>query len=48
MKHVVIAMLLVFGVGVSGSVFACKGSNHQHKAKAGTSAPAAPAPAPAK
>jgi len=47
MKNVVIAMLLVFGVSVSGSVFACEGSNH-NKTKSGTSAPATPAPAPAK
>jgi len=46
MKSVVIAVLLVFGVSVSGSVFACEGSNH--KAKSGTSAPASPTPAPVK
>lgn len=47
MKNVVIAMLLVFGVSVTGSVFACDGSSHD-KSKAGTSAPATPAPAPVK
>ena len=47
MKNVVIAMLLVFGVSVTGSVFACDGSSHD-KSKAGTSTPAAPAPAPVK
>jgi len=47
MKNVVIAMLLVFGVTVTGSVFACDGSKHD-KSMSGTSAPAAPAPAPAK
>lgn len=47
MRNIVIAMLLVFGVSVSGSVFACDGSSHG-KAKSGTSAPATPAPAPAK
>ncbi len=47
MKHLVVAVLLVFGVSVSGSTLACEGSNH-HKAKTGTSAPATPAPAPVK
>ena len=47
MRSVVIAMLLVFGVSVSSSVFACEGSKN-HKAKTSTSAPATPAPAPAK
>jgi hypothetical protein len=48
MKNIVIAMLLVLGVSVSGSVFACDGSGHD-KAKSGTSAPATPsAPAPVK
>ncbi len=47
MKHVVVAVLLVFGVSVCGGAFACEGSN-PHKAKSGTSAPAQPAPAPAK
>lgn len=47
MRSVVIAMLLVFGVSVSSSVFACEGSK-SHKAKTGKSAPATPAPAPTK
>jgi hypothetical protein len=47
MKNTVIAMLLVLGVAVSGSVFACDISDHDHKAKSDSSAPAAPAPAPA-
>lgn len=47
MRSVVIAMLLVFGVSVSGSVLACEGSK-SHKAKTSTNAPAAPAPAPTK
>lgn len=47
MKNVVIAMLLVFGVSVSGSTLACEGSKN-HKAKTDTSAPATPVPAPAK
>jgi hypothetical protein len=46
MKSVMIAMLLVFGVSVSGGVFACEGNNH--KTKSGTSAPVTPAPAPVK
>jgi hypothetical protein len=48
MKNVVIAMLLVFGVSVSGSTLACESSRNHHKAKTGTSAPATPVPAPAK
>ena len=47
MMKSVIAMLVVFGVSVSGSVFACDGSEHG-KVKSGTAAPATPAPAPVK
>ncbi len=47
MKNVVVAMLLVFGVTATGSVFACDVSKHD-KSMSGTGAPAAPAPAPAK
>ncbi|OIR10670.1 hypothetical protein GALL_74400 [mine drainage metagenome] len=47
MKNVVVVMLLVFGVTVTGSVFACDGSKHD-KSMSGTSAPATPAPAPVK
>lgn len=47
MRNMVIAMLLVFGVSVTGSVLACDGNKHD-KSMTGTSAPAAPAPAPVK
>lgn len=47
MRYIVLAMLLMFGISVSGSVLACEGSK-SHKAKTGTSAPATPAPAPTK
>lgn len=46
MKNAVIAMLLVLGVFVSASVFACDAGGH-NKSKPGTSTPATPAPAPA-
>lgn len=42
MKKSVIAMLLVFGASVAGSVFACDGSSH-HKDKSGTPPAATPA-----
>jgi hypothetical protein len=44
MRIVVIAMLVVFGVSVAGSVVACEGSKHS-KDKPVTSAPATPTPA---
>ncbi len=47
MKNAVIAMLLVFGVSVSASVFACDGSNHS-QAKSSASKPVVTAPATAK
>ncbi|ADE11628.1 hypothetical protein [Sideroxydans lithotrophicus] len=47
MKNIAIALLLVFGVSVTGSVFACDGNKHG-KSMSGTSAPAAPTPAPVK
>jgi hypothetical protein len=47
MKKIAVALLLVFGVSVTGSVFACDGNKHG-KSMSGTSAPAAPTPAPAK
>lgn len=47
MKNAVMAMLLVFGVSVSGGVFACDANGGHHKDKAGTSTSATPAPAPA-
>ncbi len=47
MKQLTIAVLLVFGVSVAGSVYACGGSTHG-KGQSGTSTPATPAPAPAK
>jgi hypothetical protein len=43
MKNVAIAILLAFGVSVSGSVFACDDGSH-HKTQSGISAPATPAP----
>lgn len=49
MKNAVIAVLLVLGVSVSGSVLACEAGGGHHKAQSGTSTQApAPAPAPAK
>jgi len=44
MKNIAIAMLLVFGAAVSGSVFACDGSQADQN-KSGTNMPANPAPA---
>jgi hypothetical protein len=47
MKNVAVALLLVFGVSVTGSVFACDGNKHG-KTMSGTSTPATPTPAPVK
>jgi len=45
MKNVLIAILMVFGVSMWGSAFACDGSN-KDKTMSGTSVPASPVPAP--
>jgi len=44
MKNAVIAMLLVFSVSVSGTVFACDGSNH-NQAQSSANKPVVTAPA---
>jgi hypothetical protein len=45
MKNTLVAILLVLGVSVWGSAFACDGSD-KDKSMSGTSVPASPVPAP--